>query len=79
MRGCFGLPIVTWSAQFRDFPTLYITEPADFTRSLEFRRDYFTQINSTFDLRPVFLFDGWLAFTATPKGVEPAPFPVWIR
>jgi len=79
MRGCFGLPIVTWSARFRDFPTLYITEPDDFVRSLEFRRDYFTQIKSTFALRPVFLFDGRVVFTVTPKDVDSAPFPLWTR
>jgi hypothetical protein len=77
IQGYYGLPIVTWSDKFRSFPTLYVTEQADFTWSLEFRRDYFIQINSTFELSPAFMFDGRLVFTVTPRGESVVPFPGW--
>lgn len=77
MQCCYETPVVSWSSKFVDLPTLYITEPAEFTWSLQFRRDYFIQLSSSFSLHPAFLFEDWLVFTVTPHGTAPHPFPAW--
>jgi len=47
-------PLVTWSRAFEERPTLYLTEAAEYGWSLNFRRDYLSQLRSNFKIHPVF-------------------------
>jgi hypothetical protein len=58
-------PVVTWSRVFSERPTLYLTTRAEYGWSVNFQRDYLSQLESNFTIHPVFTTGDYVAVFVT--------------